>query len=316
MRGYTAREQPRKSKARVIFYGLGVLIIACVWIYAFKSYFNHYDSIHPEITWAVPWVQADIMNIDGILLWNEEVITAPRAGAVKYPMGLGPFRIPKGAVVARISSGSSVVDVKARDEGYFIAGLDGMEERWRYSMLWPGSRELPNPSPVKMMADSANVGKGDAIGKLIPQPQDLRLIGYADMTESVAEKLASNKVMVKMDPLDTPSRANVRVYEEIGHKAKIYLDVPWFPPRILQSRKYSLIVETGETSGVAIPESAVGVRGGKRGAFVLKGSEASFVEVKGRIIDGSRFLVTEGLKLGDAVIVEAYGAREGRVRLW
>jgi hypothetical protein len=288
-----------------------------VWIYAFKSYFSHYDSLHPAITWAVPWVQIDVVPVDGILLWNEDVMISPRDGTVKYPLGKGPVRVPRGTIVARVSSGNTASDIKAHDEGYFVAGVDGMEDQWRYPLLWPGMKELPDPLPIKMIDNESKVRKGDFIGKLIPQPQELRFIGYIDFTNEIESVLRSNKVMVKMDPLDTSSQASVRVFEPMGHKVKVYLNVPWFPPQVLSSRKYKLLIETGETAGVAIPESAVGQKDGKKGAYVLlRGSDASFVEIQGRAIDDSRFLVTEGLKLGDAVIVDGYEAREGKVRLW
>ncbi|MDR1510545.1 MAG: efflux RND transporter periplasmic adaptor subunit [Synergistaceae bacterium] len=307
-------ERRAKRIAHRVFYGLIVVVTACAWIYAFKSYFDHYDSIHPEITWAEPWVQVDMAQADGVLLWNEEIIASPRDGTVKYPSGKGPVRVPKGAVVAKIASGAAESDVKVKEDGYFVAGLDGYEGRWKYSALWLD--DLPDPPPLKMMEEGAKVSKGAPVGKLIPQPQELRLIGYVDFSADMAGKLESNRLMIKMDDLDTPSRAYIRVYETIGHKAKIYIDIPWFPPHTLMSRKYRLLAEAGETPGVAIPESAVGLLEGKQGAFVLKGSNAVFTEIKGRVIDGSRFLVTEGLKLGDAVIADADGAREGRVRLW
>jgi hypothetical protein len=313
------RGQPaggRGFSAYRIFYGLIVLLIVCVWIYAFRAYFAHYDSLHPEIAWAVPWVQVDVVRVDGILLWDEEVVPSPRDGTVQYPMGRGPVRVPRGAIVARVSSGRDHSDVKAKSDGYFIAGLDGSEEKWRYSSLWPGTKELPSPPPVKMIDDGARVKKGERIGKIAPQPQELRLIGYVDATDEMKDRLSSNKIKAKMDMLDTPSAAAVRVFETFGHRAKIYLNVPWFPRDILMSRQYSLLIETGETSGVAVPESAVTVRDGRRGAFVIRGADAVFVEVKGRVIDGSRFLVTEGLKLGDAVAIDAGSSREGRVRLW
>jgi hypothetical protein len=314
MRGPSANERP-KSVAYRIIYGLFAILIAFAWIYAFKSYFGYYDSIHPRITWASPWVQTDIVPIDGILLWDEEILTSPREGTVKYPLGTGPVRVPKGVIVARVSSGSSASDVKSREGGYFIAGLDGSENNWKYSELWNGT-EKRDPKPVKMMKDGDKTKKGAPIGKLIPQPQTLRLIGYVDLTEGMEKELSNNTLKVKMDALDTPSRAEVRVYEKMGSSAKALLNVPWFQPQALMSRKYKLLVQTGEISGVAIPETAVTTRDGKTGAFVLKGSEASFTEIKGRVIDGSRFLAISGLKLGDAVIAEAEGAREGRVRLW
>ena len=299
-----------------VFYGLILLLIVCVWIYAFKAYFEHYDRLRPDIAWATPWIQVDIIPVDGILLWDEEVLTAPRDGIVTYPFGRGPVRVPNGATVARVSSGGATSDIRSARDGYFIAGFDGSEGNWRYSQLWPGVEQLPEPAPLRMINDEASVNIGDIIGKLAPQPQELRMIGYVDLTEEMMASLEANRVMAKMDPLDTSSRALVRVYETYGHRAKVYLNIPWFPPEILKSRKYSLLAETGEISGVAIPESAVGIMDGRRGAFVVRGSDASFVEVTGRPIDGARFLVTEGLKLGDAVIVDAYGAREGRVQVW
>ncbi|MDR1137518.1 MAG: efflux RND transporter periplasmic adaptor subunit [Synergistaceae bacterium] len=303
-----------RSVAYRLFYGLCILLISCVWIYAFKSYFDHYDSVHPEIAWAVPWVQTDVVPAEGVLLWNEKVVLSPRDGTVKYPAGRGPVRVPKGEIVAKVTSGSAESNIKSEEDGYFVAGLDGFEEQWKYSTLW--LEEPPEPPPLKMLEDGAKVSKGAPIGKLIPQPQELRLIGYVDLTEDMIARLETNRLMIKMDALDTSSRSYVQVYEMMGHRAKVYVDIPWFPPQTLMSRKYKMLVETGETSGVAIPESAVGSMKGKQGAFVLKGSNAAFTEIKGRIIDGSRFLATEGLKLGDAVIVDADGAREGRVRLW
>jgi len=299
-----------------IFYGLILLIITCVWIYAFRAYFAHYDSLHPEIAWATPWVQVDIIPMDGVLLWDEEVLTAPRDGTVKYPFGRGPIRVPRGVTVAQVSSGSAASEIKSQSDGYFVAGLDGSEENWRYPLLWPGINELPEPAPLKMINDGASVRRGEKIGKIVPQPQELRMIGYVDLTEEMKACLNANRVMAKMDMLDTSSRAFVRVFETYGHRAKVYINIPWFPPQVLMSRKYRLLTETGEMSGVAIPESAVGIKDGRIGAYILRGSDSSFVEVKGRPIDGSRFLVTEGLKLGDAVIVDAYGAREGRVQIW
>lgn len=316
MKSRKLREKREKSLAYRIFYILAVAAIAAVWIYAFRSYFRHYDSLHPEITWALPWVQIDMIISDGVFLWNETLVTAPRAGTVSYPLGAAPTRVQKGATVARVKSGSAAYDIKASSEGYFVAGLDGLEGKWRYASLWPGTSELPKTDLLKLFKDGHNAKKGAVIGKIIPQPQDLRFIGYANLTGELEKKLAANKVMVKMDELDTPSRAPVRVYEALGHRVKMYLSMPWFPPEMLLSRSYRLIVEAGESSGVVVPESAVTMRSGKNGAFVIKGSEAVFTEVEGRVIDGDRFLVAKGVKLGDAVIVNAESAREGRVKLW
>jgi hypothetical protein len=306
-----------KSAAYRIFYGFFVILIAAAWIYAFKSYFAHYDSVHPRITWASPWVQTDIAPVDGLLVWDESVLTSPVNGTVKYPLGTGPVRVPKGATVARVSSGSSASDVKSPEEGYFVAGLDGFEYKWKYSRIW-NETEKYDPDAVKMMKDGAKTKKNSPVGKLVRQPQTLRMVAYVYLTEEMKKDLSAKTVMVKMDPLDTPSQADVDVFdsEESGTSAKVLLKIPWFPPQVLMSRKYRLLVQTGETSGVAIPETAVTVREGKRGVYVIKGAESVFREIDGRVIDASKFLVVSGLQLGDAVIAEAEGAKEGSVRLW
>lgn len=316
MKSRKVREKRERSLAYRIFYIFAIAAIAAIWIYAFRSYFRHYDSMHPEITWALPWVQIDMIMSDGVFLWNETLVTTPRAGSVSYPLGTAPIRVQRGAVVARVKSGNAAYDIRASSEGYFVAGLDGMEEKWRYASLWQGTSELPKAGPLKPFKDGHSAKSGAPIGKIIPQPQDLRFIGYANLTGELEKKLAANRVMVKMDELDTPSRAQVRVYETLGHRVKMYLSMPWFPPGMLTSRNYRLIVEAGESSGVVVPESAVTMRSGKTGAFVIKGSEAVFTDVEGRVIDGDRFLVAKGIKLGDAVIVNAESAREGRVKLW
>jgi hypothetical protein len=308
--------KPRTKLGYKILYFISVIVIVVLWVYAFRSYFEQYDSVHPEITWALPWVQVDSITAGGVFLWNETTLPAPRAGAVSFPRGKGPVRIAKGAVVARVGSGSSISDVRAPQEGYFIAGTDGMEGNWRYARIWPGENELPEVSPLNILKDGVSVKKGETIGKLIDQPQDLRFIGYADMTPNLEKNLASNGVMVKMDSLDTPSHAQVRVFERVGHRVKIYLTMPWFPPEAALSRNYELIIEAGSMTGVSIPESAVAIKDGSRGAFVLTGSEAVFTKVEGVAIGGSKFLVTKGMKLGDAVIVNGQSAREGRVKLW
>jgi hypothetical protein len=308
--------KPKKKLGYRVFYWFAVAVIVGLWVYSFKSYFDHYDSLHPEIAWALPWVQADSIMSQGVFLWNEAVLKSPRAGKLSFPSGEGPVRVAKGAVVARVAAGSSFWDVRAPQEGYFLAGLDGFEGKWRYASLWPGEEQLPEAPQVKMMKKGQGVKDGAPVGKLVYQPQDLRFIGYVDMTGNLENELASNGVMVKMDPLDTPSHAPVRVYEKIGHKAKIYLSIPWFPPETVLSRNYELIIEAGSVTGVAIPESAVAVKDGARGAFVLKGTSAVFTKIDGLFIGGARFLVTRGLQLGDAVIVDGQSAHEGKVKLW
>lgn len=299
-----------------LFYIVAVALIVGAWIWAFNAYFKEYDETHPTIAWVMPWIRSDETSIPGVLLWDEELVKSPRAGKVSFPGGHGPMRVGKGHVIARIADGGKYFDVKAPVEGYFFAALDGREGKWRYSELWLDFLSTTVPEPAKLIADGTSVKKGDPIGKIAPQPQDLRFIGLADPTPEIISVASRSGMMVKMDNYDAPSRAALRVSDDRAGKIQFYVGMPWFPPTKMESRAYDLIVETGRSSGVVIAQSAVITRDGRQGALMIKGSDAVFVEVSGRPIDGGRFLVTEGLKLGDAVVVNAEETAEGRISLW
>src|SRR5690606_22830882 len=117
--------------------------VIAVWIWAFKLYFDRYEYLHPEITWAIPGIDVELVKISGVLLWKEVPLPASAEGVVTYPQGTGPVRVSRGSVVARITSGNKASDVKAYQQGYFVAALDGKENSWRYSEIWPGFQPLP-----------------------------------------------------------------------------------------------------------------------------------------------------------------------------
>jgi hypothetical protein len=108
-------------------YWLMVVLVIVQWIWAFKLYFDRYEYLHPEITWAVPGIDVELARISGILLWKEVAVRAPAEDS-DISTGHRPVRVARGTVVARISSGNRVSEVKAYQQGYFLAALDGMEQ--------------------------------------------------------------------------------------------------------------------------------------------------------------------------------------------
>jgi len=243
------RFEPEETGRFKPLYWIAVIFVILLWIWAFKLYFDRYEYLHPEITWAVPGVDHDISAVKGILLWKEVPILSGVPGVVSYPQGTGPVRVARGSVVANVTYGSKSYEIKAYQQGYFIAGIDGLESVWRYSELWPGDAPLPEPRKIVIIKDGMVIGKGQPVGKLIEQPQELRFIGYADVVGNMPEQVKNGKLKVKMDGVDTVSTAEIRVVTKIGHRIKFYLTLPWFQPEVVLSRKYTLIVEAGTTEG-------------------------------------------------------------------
>lgn len=307
------QEEPKRFSP---MYWLMVFFVVVLWIWAFKLYFDRYEYLHPEITWAVPGIDVELVKISGVLLWKEVLIPASAEGIVTYPQGTGPVRVSRGAVVAKITSGNRISEVKAYQQGYFVAGLDGMEQTWRYSEIWPGFQPLPEPGTLNRLKDGLLLGKGQPVGKLIEQPQELRFIGYSRILGNMADQIKNKKLKVKMDGVDTASAAEIRVNTKAENKIKLYLTLPWFQPESVLSRKYTLIVEAGRTEGALVPLSSLTEQDGKRGIFMVRGSRVVFVPVKGKGVDNNMFIITEGVSVGDAVVEDASTAREGRIQLW
>lgn len=311
------RFKPEKKKRFRPLYWLFVLAVIVVWVLAFKAYFQRYEYLHPDVTWAVPGVENDTETVSGVLLWTEQVLAAPAAGAVTYPQGRGPVRVAKGAVVARVRAGGRNVDVKTAQQGYFVAGVDGLENSWRYADLWPGTELLPQTKLLTLIAEGASVAAGQPIGKLIPQPQDLRFIGYAMVMGNLARQIKGKSLKVKMDAEDTVSAATIRVYNELpGGKVKLHLTLPWFQPSIVLSRNYNLIIEAGSMEGAVVPYSALLEKNGEAGIYLVRGSRVVFKAVEGKYIGDGKYLVLKGVSVGDAVVEDASAAREGRIQLW
>ena len=119
-----------------------MLAVIFVWIWAFRLYFERYEYLHPDVTWALPGIDYKIVKVKGVLLWKEVPIYAPADGRVSYPQGEGPVRVGRGSVVTVMRTAGRTVEMKAYQQGYFIARSDGHEAAWRYAELWPGKEAL------------------------------------------------------------------------------------------------------------------------------------------------------------------------------
>jgi hypothetical protein len=266
------------------------------------------------------------LPLKGILIWDERLVVAPKDGILKWEgwnlpaSGEGtsffsapaPRRVVKNEVVAKVDG----VDVKVSTVGYFSPALDKQEGNWFYSRLWSDASAFFPPDEAVAKEDGAVLRKGEPLGKLVEQPQDLKCIAYLDKTPSLVRDIEKGWVNIKMDPNGKSRRAEVRTYANAGQKIKVCLTVPFFPPSVLLRRAFSCTVLTGNQQGVSIPETAVILKEGKQGVFVMQGSLLKFVEVEGFSVDKNYFLVTKGLLSGNMVALYADKVTEGAIILW
>lgn len=299
-----------------IVYCLGLFTIVAAMSGFLFSWWCHFRDRNPEVVVGTSFVFQEEIPFECRLIWDEEILKAPMAGTVHYPGGGGPRWVKKGEVLAVIRTDSGRRTLRAPGVGYFVAGLDGLEDEWGYLTLWRGEDSLPEVVSLSLLSEGQAVGRGQPVGKFLPQPQELRAVGYLDGTETIVEQIHRGILDMKENPLDLPFTASVRVARDLGWKRKVYLTFPLFPPRYLLSRSLFLSLCLTKLNGVVLPESAIVRRGGDQGILVVEGQISRFRSIKGRPIGQKRFLVTGGLKAGEIVITHGQNAKEGKVQLW
>jgi hypothetical protein len=299
---------------RIVYFAL-ILGVALGTIKLYALWWERHESLNPQVVSAAPYVYTERLPVRGVLFWQEERLASRWDGTVTYPSA-EPRRVAKGETVAVVSGPSGKMAVKSPRVGYFVAGLDGAEGKWNYSSFWSDRTSLPDVPAFVPIAPGSAVKKGGAVGKLILQPQELRGIFYADGTPGLFRDIKAGYVRVRLREKEWPQRADVRVHEAVGQKVRLYLTLPFFPPELALSRGFSMILEGGERSGVAVPETAVTYRDGKLGVYQVEGNVVTFRSVEGLPVEGHRFFVTSGLSSGNVVLLEAQKGKEGKIRLW
>ncbi len=309
------REKPaRKSQRSLLYIGLlAAIVLGSVASYA--GWWVNFRAFRPEFSAAEPLTVKDEVLSNTILLWRETVLTSPVEGVVHYPQGREIVRVAGGDVVAEILSGNGKSVVRAPFSGYFVCGTDGMEGKWEFSKVWPGDGELPKSGALSLRADGEGVGRGNPVGKLIPQPQELRGIAYIGMDAVTRGQVGKGFLMFSVGG-ERPKKAGIRAVQDYGSKAKVYFTLPFFPTKMVSKRNLELEFFHGEKKGVVLPESALMQRDGGMGVYAFSAGKLEYRSVKGQPLPKSRFLVTEGLKAGDLVLSQASLGEERKVLLW
>ena len=288
----------------LIFVGVAKLYL--IWL-------ENYRLLHPEIIEAVAVGYIEEQPLDGILLWDEQLVYAPRDGVLTYLSPL-PRRVSKGEVVAALDG----VAVKVSSPGYFFPALDGQEGHWVYSRLWPEFAPFPFFRSAVLLENGTQLRKGAPVGKLVPQPQFLRCIAYLDCSPSIERSLQRKNATIKirMEPDGKDRGAEVVAVKFSGQKIKVCLRLPFFPASVLYSRAFSCRVITGDLQGVMVPDTAVVTRDGRNLVFVVQGSRVLSQDVEGFPADEKHFFITKGVMPGNKLILHADKTLSGVIRLW
>lgn len=313
----THKKQGTRQQLLRLVYFFCVICIAGASLFIYGAWWKRYIERRPNVTVAKPHVHSDLIPVETALLWREQVVRTPYAGNVRYPRGQGPFYASAKESVAVVSaSNGKTYALQVESPGYFVAALDGLEGKWDYSLLWQGASSFPKAPPLKFIPGSAMIGKGEAVGKMIYQPQQLRAVAYLQSVPGLEDEIDDHRIAFKNDENSLPFEAEIRAVRPLGPMVKMYLTLPFFPESRVISRKATYLLYLGEKKGVVLPESAVVTREGKLWTYVVRGDLSDAREIRGFPLQKGQFLVTSGLEPGETVLTDGAKGKEGVVRLW
>ena len=185
----------RKRKGllqRIIYYSI-LLTIFSLGYKIYSLWYDNYRLSNPQFIDAITTNYSEEQPLNGILLWDEQLIYAPQNGILTYPSPR-PRMVAKGEILAALDG----VAVRAPYPAYFFPGLDGQEGNWVYAKLWPDFAPFPEFNNAELIENGTQLMRGEPIGKLIPQPQILRCIAYLDKTPSLEKSLNNAAATVRI----------------------------------------------------------------------------------------------------------------------
>ena len=302
---------------RLAMYSL-IVLIGVMGYKVYRVWFETYSMAHPQIIEAVTTNYNEEQPLEGILLWDEQLIYAPQNGVLTYPSPR-PHMAAKGEIVAALDGTA----VKAPYPAYFYPALDGQEGNWVYPKLWPDFAPFPEFSDASLIENGTQLSRGDPIGKLVPQPQVLRCIAYLDRTPSLERSLRSKDsatVRIRTEFEGKDRKADVVAVKSSGQKFKVYLRLPFFPPEVLRSRAFTASVITDIQKGVMVPDTAVITKSGKNMVFVVQGNTPELRAVEGFPADEQNFFIEKGVEPGNKLILNADSLSRNfgdeNIRIW
>ena len=311
------RRRRNNLPQRILLYTV-IVIIFMIGFRVYRTWYETYRVSHPQIIEAMTTNYNEEQPLDGILLWDEQLIYAPQDGLLSYPSPR-PHIVAKGEVLAALDGGA----VRAPYPAYFYPGLDGNEGSWVYPKLWPDFAPFPEFGDTQLIENGTRLKRGDPIGKLVPQPQVLRCIAYLDKTPSLERALRNKEnsvIRIRTELEGKDRKADVVAVKASGQKLKVYLRLPFFPPSVLKSRGFTASVVTDIQKGVMVPDTAVITRNGKNMVFVVQGNSPELRAVEGFPADERNFFIEKGVEPGNKLILNADSLSQNwgdeNIRIW
>lgn len=83
-----------------IIYAIWCVVLVSLAVFFFLAWQNHHRFKHPNVVIAKPALHVDEFPVEGWLLWQEEAVSSPVKGVLKFVNGGKVARVAKGEAIA------------------------------------------------------------------------------------------------------------------------------------------------------------------------------------------------------------------------
>lgn len=196
---------------------------------------------------------------------SEPSIIAPPARAPEPPAG--PVL---GTITASVS-------------GVVIYQTDGLEDRLAAARSKEWKPSLLRSLNTDVRTTGESVGKGDAVLKVV---DNLSLSLLAVVPEAALSRLGdTDRVTIRFAGRDGEVTARITRQVKEGGDVLLVLTAPALPEELIVQRRFRATLVLGTYEGLVMPRTALDVRNGLQGVWVLEATETRFHPV--RVLGGT-----------------------------
>lgn len=227
-------------------------------------------------------------TVDAVVLREESLLKAPVGGSLTQLITNGK-RVRTGTVIAKVG-GAELTPELPGNVVWEVDGLEGVTLGALKDATPAWFAALPQPQP-RQIADGTAVQAGEPIGRLV-LGSDRALVAVVPRA-TIPTRWDPDQLKVAIPSQDwTGSGAGVEWKGEGAERLMILRDRE-LPESLGTVRKVRLELTFASYKGTIVPRTAVDVRGGKQGVWVLKAGQRSFVP--GAVIGGDNTSVAMDL---------------------
>jgi putative membrane fusion protein len=194
--------------------------------------------------------------------------------------------------------------ITATASGIVIYQTDGLEGQLAIDKVDQWTPAAISALSGEPRATTETVAKGDPVFKIV---DNLSATLLAVVPEGILSQMgAADVVTIRFDGREGPPIA-VRIIKQVRQNGEVLLvmNAPVFPEDLVHQRRFRATIIMGRHEGIMIPRTALDVRDGLQGVWVVEGAGTRFHPV--RVLGGTdeQLALETDLKLGIRILKQA-----------